>query len=110
MSGTYQCEETKAFQVGLPLDKLWVVTKTDFANQESMNETVVTSNGTVLEKAIFGFDEAFLELQKRESMIRSELASKNPECGMRLSELAQMRRSRVDAIGRVGYLKVLGEQ
>ena len=110
MSGTYQCEETKAFQVGLPLDKLWVVTKTDFANQESMNETVVTSNGTVLEKAIFGFDEAFLELQKRESMILSELASKNLECGMHLSELAQMRRSRVDAIGRVGYLKVLGEQ
>ena len=106
MSGTYQCEETKAFQVGLPLDKLWLVTKTDFATQESMNGAVVTSHGALLRKAIFGSDEAFLELQKRESVILSELASKNPECGMCLSELAQMRRSRVDAIGRVGYLTV----
>ena len=104
MSGTYKCDNTMAFQAGLPIDLLWVLDCYGTCKTRCLDPSICIrlESGLVLKKAIIGSDQELITLQHQwDETVRSisEMNPSNKDCYSRLSEMVQSRKSAVEEYG-----------
>ena len=92
-SGTYKCANNKAYQAGLPLDKLWVVSG-GYAKSETNPK---------YEKVLMDSEEELLLEQTRWQKMLAEYLHSNPEAQSSHDTLLRMVEQRQNSVKTYGY-------
>jgi len=117
LSGTYKCADNKAYQAGLPMDKLFVVelehdttgpqTSTSGSLQLNSNgQFICVSNDIVLRKVLTSSDLECEELKLQWAEILKEIYTEYPQYQECYQALMLMTQERQAAIDKYGYLSV----
>jgi len=107
LSGTYQPDDDKCYQTGLPLDSFWACTTKEFAERLDPDRVNQTSNGHYLYRVLSCSDDLFRKSKEEWHEHVANLRSNDEEAEKSFQKVQQLSEERAAAVTQFGYLSTV---